>query len=105
MSPKVIGVVAGVVALVVTPVIASTALAEPNAPAAEQQNAQLIQKLQDAREIAAQNEASWTQEPITRQEFADQATQIDHLIQKLQQGEKVSPSEIDDALKAPETPY
>jgi hypothetical protein len=105
MSKKIIGVALGLAAFAAAPFIASTAVAQISTPTEAQQNEQLIQKLRDAREVAEDNANSWTQEPITSREFADQESQLNGLIQRLKRGEKVSPSEIDEALKSPETPY
>jgi hypothetical protein len=105
MSPKSSGVVLGLVALVAAPLMVPAAHAQIDASATTPQNAQLIQKLRGAREIAKENEASWTQEPITSREFADQESQINSLIQRLKRGENVSPAQINDALKSPDTPY
>jgi hypothetical protein len=105
MSPKNSGVVLGLVALAAAPLMVSAAHAQTDASATTPQNVQLIQKLRGAREIAKENEGSWTQEPITSREFADQESQINRLIRRLKRGEHVSPSQINDALKSPDTPY
>jgi hypothetical protein len=85
--------------------LVSPAGAEVNAPNQASQNEQVIQKLQEAKEIANENARSWTQEPITSREFLHQEARIDNVIQKLKRGEKVSQSEIDEVLTSPETPY
>jgi hypothetical protein len=105
MSPGFAGVAFGLVAFVAVPLIAFSARAQINAPSPVPNQNQLIQKLQDARQIAAQNENSWSQEPITSREFGQQEAQLTDLIQKLKRGEKVSPSEVDQALQPPDTPY
>jgi hypothetical protein len=105
MSAKVAGVALGLVAFVAAPLMASTACAQINNPASPQQQEQLIQKLQEAREVASQNQASWTQEPITSREFGQQEAQLTDLIQKLKRGENVTPYQVDQALKSPDTRY
>jgi hypothetical protein len=103
MSPRMTGVVLAAFAAALF--LVSPAVAEINAPTQASENQQVIQKLQEAKEIAGQNARSWTQEPITSREFIHQEARINHLIEKLKHGENVSQSEIDEVLTNPETPY
>jgi hypothetical protein len=104
MSPRIAAAALGIAAIVGAPLMASAVRAQINPPSSQSQ-AQLVQKLRDAREVAAENANSWTQEPITAREFGEQEAQLNDLIQRLKRGEKVSPSEVDRALQSPDTPY
>jgi len=105
MSARKIGLVLGLAAFMAAPAIAARAAAQTETSTVPEQRAALLERLRDAREVAADNARDWTQEPITSTDFSIQEEHINHLIQRLKEGKTVSAQQVDRALKSPDTPY
>jgi hypothetical protein len=80
----------------------AAALAQSTAPT---DNTAVVNKLQKQAQMDEHKAKFWTQEPITQQEYYDQAKEDRQLIDRISAGQTVSPAELDQALKRVDTEY
>lgn len=85
--------------------VPAAAFAQSMAPVAPADSATLVKKLQKQEQMDEFKAKSWTQEPITQQDYYDQANEDRQLITRISAGKSVSPGEIQQALKHVDTDY
>lgn len=93
-----------IVAMMALVASAGVSRAMPN-DGANRTHSQIIRELRAAGALADRNSKSWSQEPLTQADFDAQELNIERLVERLQNGEPVSPPEISQAIAGPDTPY
>jgi hypothetical protein len=80
------------------------ASALPIEPMSDQQRAQLIQKLADAKVLADRGASDHDDNPILAEDFIQQGHEIDRVMEDLKIGQTVPRYQIDTALQSPAFP-
>ncbi len=97
----------GVIALAAGLLLPAAALAQPSAAnsSSPADSTAVVKQLQRQERMDEYKAKFWTQEPITQQEYYDQANEDRQLIAKISAGQPVSNDGLADALKRVDTDY
>jgi hypothetical protein len=80
------------------------ALFVPPKTISQEQRAQLLYQLQEARALDEEGWWDWTRDPVIAQEYSVQEIKANRAIKDLQTNQQVSWSEIDEGLQVPRYP-